>query len=207
MTPSTMTVITSISAAATLRTYSDNSTIYSGAGNDKVTVGGNNAFAYGDDGHDTIESYKGNTFIYGGKGDDYIYTENNNNGSVDGGAGDDTIRAYKGTHLTLSGGAGNDNLWGSTGNDTLIGGAGDDIFIYQPGEGTDYITDFQSGDMLQILNKYGKDGGTFTSATFGSNKLTLAISGGGSVILDNVSADSKVNINGTNYTIKNGTLK
>ena len=89
----------------------------------------------------------------------------------------------------------------------MIGGSGDDIFVYKPGEGTDHITDFSGGDMLKILKTNGSEGGTFTSATYQGGNLTLAISGGGSVVLDNVSSGQSININGTNYKISGGTLK
>ena len=180
---------------------------------------------YGYDGNDTIENYADNVYISGGKGNDYIksyygsnstvlggagadnITVQSNNGFVSGDDGNDTITAYKGTHLTLSGGAGNDYLWGGVNSDTLIGGSGDDTFVYKPGEGTDHITDFSGGDMLKILKSNGSEGGTFTSATYSGGNLTLAISGGGSVILDNVSSGQSININGTNYKISGGTLK
>lgn len=187
--------------------YGSNSTVHGDAGADNITVRGNNALVYGDDGNDKIITYNEGNFVYGGKGNDSIRTENNNNGFVSGDAGDDTITAYKGTHLTLSGGAGNDSLWGGANSDTLIGGTGNDIFVYKPGQGTDHITDFSGGDMLQILKTNGNEGGTFTSATFSGGNLTLAISGGGKVILDNVSSGQSININGTNYKISGGTLK
>ena len=105
------------------------------------------------------------------------------------------------------GGAGNDYLYGGAGNDSLWGGAGNDVFIYKPNEGTDTIFDYSSGDMLQILKSNGKTGGTFKSATFSDNTLTLTISGGGSIIFNNVNAGDTININDKNYTISDDTLK
>ena len=125
---------------------------------------------------------------------------------MSGDEGNDRIIADSGTYLTLSGGAGNDYLWVGTSSDTLIGGAGDDTFVYKPNEGTDHITDFSGGDMLKILNRYGDEGGTFTSATYSGGNLTLAISGGGSVVLDNVSSGQSININGSNYKISGSKL-
>ena len=61
--------------------------------------------------------------------------------------------------------------------------------------------------MLKILNKKGKEGGTFSKATFSNNMLTLAISGGGKVIFDGVSAGSQININGKIHTISGNSLK
>lgn len=61
--------------------------------------------------------------------------------------------------------------------------------------------------MLKILKTNGNEGGTFTSATFSGGNLTLAISGGGTVVLDNVNSGQSININGTNYKISGKTLK
>ena len=93
------------------------------------------------------------------------------------------------------------SLWGGAGNDTLYGRDGKDVFIYKPGESTDKIFDYSSGDMLQILKSNGKSGGTFTNSSFKGGDLTLAINGGGTIIFDNVSKGDKFNINGKTYTL------
>ena len=54
---------------------------------------------------------------------------------------------------------------------------------------------------MTILKKDGKTGGTFTKSTFKNGDLTLTISGGGKIILYNVSKGDSVNTNGKNYTI------
>ncbi|MBE8949658.1 MAG: calcium-binding protein [Quinella sp. 3Q1] len=123
-----------------------------------------------------------------------------------GGTKNDSIRGGAGADK-IYGGSGNDTLWGDAGSDSLYGGAGKDTFIYKPGEGTDKIFDYASGDMLKILKTDGKDGGTFTKGTFSKGNLTLAISGGGSVIFDGVSKGDVININGTNHTINGKTFK
>ncbi|MGF2038196.1 MAG: beta strand repeat-containing protein [Nostoc sp. CmiVER01] len=69
--------------------------------------------------------------ISGTQYDDLI-VGNNGNDTINGGYNNDVI----------IGGAGNDILTGAAGNDTLTGGAGNDIFVYNPAEGTDIITDF-----------------------------------------------------------------
>lgn len=143
--------------------------------------------------------------IIGGSKNDSLYGRAGND-SIIGNAGNDKLYGSNGND-TLSGGKGNDTLWGDAGNDKLYGGAGSDIFICKLGEGNDTIFDYQSGDMLKILKSNGKDGGTFTSSSFKNNTLTLAISGGGKVIFDNVSSGDKININGTSYSISGKTLK
>lgn len=143
--------------------------------------------------------------IIGGSKNDSLYGRAGND-SIVGNAGNDKLYGSNGND-TLVGGKGNDTLWGDAGNDKLYGGSGKDVFIYKPGEGTDTIFDYSSGDMLKILKSNGKDGGTFTSSTFKNNNLTLAIEGGGKVIFDGVSKGDKFNINGKTYTLGNSKLK
>ncbi|MBR7025643.1 MAG: hypothetical protein IKI08_06510 [Selenomonadaceae bacterium] len=153
-------------------------TIYGGSKNDTLKGGEGNDKLYGEAGNDSLNGDAGNDILSGGTGKDKLY-----------------------------GGKGNDSLWGGADDDSLYGGEGNDIFIYKPGEGTDKIFDYASDDMLKILKTNDKEGGTFTKATFKNNALTLAISGGGSVIFSGVSAGDKININGTIRTIKGSTLK
>ena len=135
----------------------------------------------------TILGGSGNDSLYGKNGDDYLV----------GGAGKDIIYGNKG----------NDTLWGGAGNDTLYGGDGKDTFIYKPGEGTDTIFDYQSGDMLQILKSDGTASGSFTKSAFGDGNLTLTISGGGKIVFEGVSSGESFNINGKNYTLSGKKLK
>ena len=156
---------------------------------------------------DTLYGGYGADTFSGGAGNDKLFGEAGND-SLNGDAGNDTLNGGTGNDK-LYGGKGNDSLWGGAGNDSLWGGAGKDIFVYKPGEGTDKIFDYSNGDgdLLKILKADGSAGGTFTKAAFASNKLTLTISGGGSIIFDGVSAGDKFNINSTTYTIKGKTLK
>ena len=166
-------------------TSTKNLTINAGKGNDLVTGSGTGVTLLGGSGNDTLNGGSGTQTLSGGAGTDNLY----------GGAGNDS----------LNGGTSADTLWGGAGNDTLLGGSGNDTFIYKPNEGTDTIQDYASGDILQILNADGTNG-SYTAA-FASNKLTLTISGGGSVILENVNAGDKININGTIKTVSGKTLK
>ncbi len=68
-----------------------------------------------------IEGTDDNNVIRTGSGDDTIFA----------GAGNDRIEA----------GAGNDVLIGGTGNDVLNGGAGHDTYLFNPGDGTDIVSD------------------------------------------------------------------
>lgn len=110
---------------------------------------------------------------------------NDNGESILGGTGND--------YLYGNGGA--DTLWGGAGNDVLTGGAGFDTFVYKPGEGKDTIMDYESGELLTILDS------TFKGASFSNSVLTLSIDGGGSVIFKKVGTSTDFNINGTTYKI------
>ena len=210
---------------------SGNDSINGGDGNDYIKISGSSSTALGGAGNDSIVGStqadslyggEGSDIIYAGQGDDYIRGNSGNdslvgaygNDTLNGDSGNDTLEGGAGNDYlyggasndSLSGGTGNDSLWGGTGNDTLIGGSGNDIFICKANEGTDHITDYASGDLLQILNTDGTDG-SYTKAAFSSSKLTLTINGGGKVVFDNVSAGDKININGTTHTISGKTLK
>lgn len=175
--------------------YGDDSLV-GGKGNDSLYGEYGNDILFGGDGNDTLDGDNGDDTLNGGSGNDKLY----------GGFGNDYLAGGK-NNDTLWGSYGNDKLYGGAGNDTLYGESGDDIFIYKPNEGTDHIMDYQSGDMLKILKKNGNEGGTFSKATFSNDTLTLAISGGGKVIFDGVSAGAQININGQIRTISGNTLK
>ncbi len=76
-------------------------------------------------------------------GDDYPCGGNQND-TLDGGDGNDTLYGY----------AGNDTLGGGTGADTLYGGYGNDIYVFNPGDGQDTLSDYeymtQNADTLQL---------------------------------------------------------
>ena len=167
-------------------------TISSGAGNDFINNWGTHLNIKTAEGSDTVynSNVAANSFIYTGAGDDSI---NNLSNSVklSGDAGNDIITNDGGANVTMSGGSG---------NDILYGGDGKDVFIYKPGEGTDKIFDYSSGDMLKILN------GKFSKSKFSGGTLSLTISGGGSVLFDNVTTSTNFNINGTSYKISGSKL-
>ena len=173
--------ITGNDLANTIAGGSKNDTIYGAAGNDSICGYGGNDKLYENDGDDYLSGGAGNDSLAGGAGKDSIY----------GGAGADK----------LFGNEGADSLWGGTGNDTLYGGDGIDTFIYKLNEGTDTILDYQSGELLQIMN------GTFSKTTYSSGTLTLTINSGGSVIFKNVTTSTQFNINGTTYHVNDSTLE
>ena len=80
----------------------------------------------------TLDSREGNDIVFGGEGNDFILDLRGDN-LLNGDAGNDNI----------VGGINNDRIRGGTGNDNLVGGFGNDTFIFAPGEGRDFIVDFQ----------------------------------------------------------------
>ena len=104
------------------------------------------------------------------------------------------------------GGDGKDSLWGGVGDDTLWGGKGSDVFTYQANSGRDYIMDYESGELLSIYNASGKSKASFSKSAFSNDTLTLNISGGGTIILNDVDKTTKFNINGTSYKISGSKL-
>ena len=153
----------------------------------KITGNGLDNTILGGSKNDSLYGRAGNDSIVGGKGNDKLF-----------GSNDDDI---------LRGGTGNDTLWGDAGNDSLYGGKGNDTFIYTTNEGSDTIFDYASGDMLKILKSTGKSGGTFTDSSYSNGTLALTISGGGSILFENVTTSTNFNINGTSYTISDSKLK
>ena len=107
-------------------------TVFGSDGNDQgeraLAGAGGNDRLYGGAGHDQID---------GGQGDDHL-EGNTGNDTLTGGAGRDT----------LLGGAGNDTLTGGTDTDTLKGGQGNDTYIYQTGDGWDWIIDPDGEDRI-----------------------------------------------------------
>jgi len=86
-------------------------------------------------GHDTITGGDGDDVIDGGDADD----------SIEGGAGNDTIMGGA-SRDTIMGGAGHDTLGGGDADDILTGGDGNDTFVFEAGDGSDTITDFNFGN-------------------------------------------------------------
>lgn len=113
---------------------------------------------FGYEGNDWILGGKGNDIIIGGEGHDWLYGQD----------GDDTLVGGAGNDF-LFGGNGNDRLFGGPGYDHLTGGPGDDIFVFSPGSDIDVVTDFSSGDKIDV------SGFGFSSFEAFSNHLTFRL--------------------------------
>jgi Ca2+-binding RTX toxin-like protein len=159
-----------------------NDILYGGAGNDQLSGGDGDDMIYGEVGDDILNGGAGNDRIAGGAGND----------KLDGGTGDDVLGGHDGDDRLL-GGAGNDKLYGDAGNDRFEGGAGDDelwggagadIFSFGLNSGMDRIMDFMPGaDMLDLNGQHY----TFSDTPEG---VALVLSGGGTVIIEHVSASA-----------------
>ena len=103
--------------------------------NDELAGGDGNDTLYGLEGDDTLTGGTGNDRLSGGAGSDLL----------DGGSGNDTLHGD--ANDTLSGGSGDDALsggailHGGTGNDSLYGGDGSSTYLFNRGDGSDYIHD------------------------------------------------------------------
>ena len=108
----------------------------------------------------TLTGGNGADTIKGGAGDD----------ALTGGTGNDILWGEVGNDILL-GGIGLDTLIGGLGNDRLTGGEGNDIFLFNTAIGVqniDTITDFTSGDKIQLSQSIFKDltKGAVTEAQF-----------------------------------------
>ena len=100
----------------------------------------------GDRRDNRVDGNSGDDVIYGGPGGgDDLLLGNRGNDRIYGGKGDDRLYGNRGEDL-LVGGPGDDRLNGGANNDRLTGGEGNDIFVFDPGEYDDTITDFTIGE-------------------------------------------------------------
>ncbi|HEY0130189.1 MAG TPA: hypothetical protein VGB57_02205, partial [Allosphingosinicella sp.] len=108
-------------------------------GNDVLTALGGNDTLNGGEGEDALSGGDGTDTLIGGGGKDFL-DGGAGGGTLDGGIGDDQIVGGSGVD-TIRGGEGADILNGRGGGDTLQGDQGDDQYVFEPGTGTDTITD------------------------------------------------------------------
>lgn len=123
--------------------------VFGNGGADLLRGGGGNDRLFGGSGHDRLLGQAGNDKLVGGGGNDRL----------NGGGGDDVLRGGVGSDFLIGkggadriiGGGGNDRIAGGAGDDVLTGGQGADRFIFNRGDGTDTIRDFQHGvDQINI---------------------------------------------------------
>ncbi|MCR0980779.1 SdrD B-like domain-containing protein [Roseomonas populi] len=137
-------------------------TLLGGAGDDIGEGGDGNDLLEAGAGNDNMQGEGGNDTLYGGSGND-ILTGNEGNDIVVGGTGNDSLQGASGTDIVIGGqddgrmslnAAG--RVTGIVFGDVIEGNAGADAFVWQAGDGVDFMLDFNpnEGDTLTI---YGYD--------------------------------------------------
>jgi Ca2+-binding RTX toxin-like protein len=113
------------------------------SGSDYLDGGSGADVLYGEGGTDTVLGGTGDDALWGDA--EYLPEELQGADYLDGGAGDDT----------LHGGHGDDTLIGSIGDDILDGGEGSDTYVFNQGDGIDFIEDggWEGTDIL-VLRDY-----------------------------------------------------
>ena len=137
----------------TLTGGNQNDVLSGGGGNDTLWGRGSEDTLNGDAGDDRLHGGSGDDLMRGGDGDDLLYG-NSYEDRLYGENGEDRLYGGSGRDR-LYGGDGDDMLSGGEGDDTLSGGKGNDTFRFFPGGGTDTITDFKTGDKIEIFNYPG----------------------------------------------------
>lgn len=116
--------------------------LYGDAGDDHLNGDAGNDTLYGGEGNDNMYGYLGDDFLYGSTGRDDLY----------GGGGNDVLDGGSGVDY-LEGDDGNDTLIGGQGSDSLYGGTGNDTYIFNKGDGEDYIMDI-GGEADKVRLEY-----------------------------------------------------
>ncbi len=163
----------------------DNDIANGGADNDIINTGAGNDLVFAQGGNDLVFLQAGNDNAFGGIGNDKIF----------GGIGNDEINLGDGNDEAF-GGAGVDVITGAGGNDVMSGGGDGDRFVFAANQGADRITDFSTGDTIDISAFGVADGGasdqdwrdatTSVVSSGGGANVTIAWDGGGSVIIENI---------------------
>ena len=155
-----------------------------------ATATGEGDFLIGTDGADTLQGLGGVDQLAGMEGSDTLI----------GGADNDI----------LNGGEGNDTLAGGTGDDILSGGGGDDTYLYNPGDGLDFITETGGTDTLRFGAGILPGNITFTKS---GPDITLVIGGADlpgqapdQVTIRNWGADSAARIERVEFADDPGTV-
>jgi Ca2+-binding RTX toxin-like protein len=134
-------------------------TVFGGSGDDYLSGGGGNDTLSGGSGNDDILGGAGADIISGGSGSDFLAGDN------------DAVPMSEHGVDTINGGGGDDTLYGGGAADILSGGTGNDTFLYRVGFGSsnesrvgaaDRITDFQSGDRIDVQGINGAADFTFS---------------------------------------------
>ena len=132
----------------------------------------------GSSGSNTLTGDGGRDIINAGAGDDRLFG-NAGKDTLNGDAGDDTIY----------GGEDDDTINGGEGDDLMDGGPGADTFVFEPGNGNDYIMDYTVGtDAIVFRGFTDENGNPVTSGATATQVgddyvIDLTAIGGGMITL------------------------
>jgi Ca2+-binding RTX toxin-like protein len=181
----------------------ESNTLGGGAGHDSIIGGLGEDTLFGSNGQDTLRGSDGDDMINGGSGDDSLdggigedeLRGGNGNDRLNGGNGDDIMRGGLGDD-NVDGGAGADMMYVSLGNDILTGGDGQDTFILRDDSGTTTITDFTTGDRLDVSGLGYTDLNDVLAVSYevtdtnGDSSVVIAIDADTNVILEDTTLAS-----------------
>jgi len=137
------TIITPADILAALATPSAGDDYLVGTpGSDTLDGLGGNDTLNGEGGDDTLTDTAGYNTFYGGDGNDTVISGNGGSQQF-GEAGNDSLTGGQ-QWDSLAGGTGNDTLTGGQGTDNLSGDEGDDTYVYNLGDGSDYLYNYAS---------------------------------------------------------------
>ena len=197
--------------------------IVGGAGDDTISGGLGADAIYGNDGNDRITYTAAAVWIDGGN-DTNTLTAATSTSAVSILLSDTSkiqnFTILEGSSLadklggsslaeTIQGGAGADSLWGAAGDDKLLGGAGADSYWFGVSDGADTIAADTTNNIDTVMfYGTGIGGGGIASTVLSGDNLTISLTSGGSLTLENwkLTDGSKVNSfyfeqNNTTYTL------
>ncbi|MGB1236104.1 MAG: family 16 glycosylhydrolase, partial [Planktomarina sp.] len=117
-------------------------TLFGTGWGDLFKGGGADDKLYGRDGDDDLEGGKGADTLHGQTGNDHLKGQ----------GGDDKLIGGEGLDV-LDGGKGTDHMWGGSWTEE----GAEDRFVFRPGDGKDFVHDFEAGVDLIDLSAYNVD--------------------------------------------------
>ncbi|TYL87162.1 Ig-like domain-containing protein, partial [Bradyrhizobium cytisi] len=197
-------------------------TLTGGATNDSLQAMGDGVTLIGGGGDDSYFMYNHETKVVelAGQGIDTIY-----DGMIDGYS---LVNAPNVENLTLGGSynspatgndldniivgnAGNNIIDGGKGNDVLTGGAGSDTFVIRTGNGSDVVTDFQTGAGGDILQINGANFKTLADVTAAMQQVgtdvVLSLGNGERITLENTQVQNFTTANINIVTAPTGLIQ
>jgi Ca2+-binding RTX toxin-like protein len=205
-----------------INSYGANDTIVAGAGSATINAYGANTSIFGGSGSlEYLGNSPGQPTIWGGSGTETLFgsagqnitylTGAENTSGADilvAGEGNETLNAGAATigvqlaagpgPVTMIGSSGNDHFFGGSNDATMTGNGGDDIFSFATA-GFSQITDFNTSNDIFSTVGYGPNAAqaALASATvIGGNTLVM-ISGGPTIVFENISNTSSIKYTST----------